>query len=365
MKRKQYRGHPRALIDAWFAPDEDLGRYDPALYFFDPLAAEKVLDFFRLYCTHVEGEWAGKPLEPEQWQHRILRDLFGWKLVANGMRKYRTAYIEVPRKNGKSTLGAGVALYLTTADGEPGAKIFSAATEKDQAGIIFDIASAMARQSPVLARRIELFKRSMYFKSSGAVYRVLSGAPRKSGLNAHGIIFDELHEQPNRKLWDILHTSTVARRQPITWATTTAGVGDDLESICWEIHSHALKVRDGIFDDPTLLAIIFGADEKKDEYTDEKVWAKVNPNLGVSVKLDYLRAESQKAQNVPAYQNTFKRLHLNIWTRQMELWMPKDLWDKCGERFPLKPLAGKPCYGGISLSSGGDLASFARGGAVR
>lgn len=360
MKRRNYRGHPRAVIDAWFSADEDLERYDPKLYYFDADAAERVLEFFRGYCTHGEGEWTGKPLEPEAWQRKILRDLFGWKRCADGLRKYRTAYIFVPRKNGKSTLSAGVALYLALADQEPGAKIFSAATDKEQAGIIFNIASQMVAACPALARRVEVFKRSMYVRSTGSVYRVLSGATRKSGLNAHGIIFDELHEQPNRKLWDVLHTSTVARRQPLTWTTTTAGFGGDDESICWEIHERAIKVRDGVFDDPSFLPVIYGADEKTDDWADEKVWAKANPNLGISVKVDYLRTECATAQNTPAYQNTFKRMQLNIWTSQKELWMPKKLWDPCGAPFPLEPLAGVTCYGGLDLASVEDLAAFAK-----
>jgi phage terminase large subunit-like protein len=352
-----YRGHPRQAIDFWFAADEDLARYSSELYYLDEEALHNVFDFFKCYCTHVEGEWAGKPLEPEQWEFRLLRDLFGWKRKADKLRKHRTAYVEVARKNGKSTLGAGIALYLTAADNEPGAKVFSAATEKDQAGIIFEIAREMVKASPDLSRRFQLFKFSMYVPNGPAVYRVLSGAPKKSGLNAHGIIFDELHEQPDRKLWDILHTSTVSRRQPVTWAATTAGYDD--QTICWEIHERAVKVRDGIFDDPTFLPVIYAADEK-DDWTAEETWSKANPNLGVSVKIDYLRTECETAKHVPAYQNTFKRLHLNLWTRQHELWMPKEEWDACGEEFPLEPLGGESCYAGLDLSSTQDLTVCAR-----
>ena len=358
MRRKDYRGHRRALIDAWFLPEEDLARYDPKLYWFDPAAAARVLDFFKLCCSHVEGEWAGKPLVPEQWQYRILRDLFGWKRVADGTRKYRTVWLEVARGNGKSTLCAGVALYLTSADHEPGAKVFSAATEKDQAGIIFDIAAEMVKANRELRERFEVFKRSMYLRKGGAVYRVLSGAPKKSGLNAHGLIFDEVHEQPDRKLWDTLHTSTVKRRQPVTWAATTAGY--DETTICWELHDRAVKVRDGVYDDPTLLVAIYAADEKKDDWTSQETWRKANPNLGVSVKLEYLQNECRTALEVPAYQNTFKRLHLDIWTRQMELWMPKDKWDACGKPFPLHPLTGQTCFGGVDLSSVQDLSAFGK-----
>jgi phage terminase large subunit-like protein len=358
MKRRNYRGHPRELIDYWFPEEDlDLGRYDPALYYFDPEAAGRCLDFFRLYCTHVEGEWSGRPLVPELWEYKILRDAFGWKRRADGCRKYRTVYVRIPRKNGKSTLGAGVALYLTLADREPGSKVFSVATDKDQAAIIFELANQMVRASDELSSRCEVFKRSIYVPAGGAVYRVLSAKPTKSGLNPHGIIFDELHEQPNRKLWDILHSATVARRQPLSWLMTTSGY--DETTICWEIDQRALKVQSGVFEDPSLLPVIFGADEK-DDWTAEEIWKKANPNFGISVKAEYLRTECKTAQEVPAYQNTFKRLHLNIWTRQHELWMPADKWKSCGEPFPHGPLEGAECFAGLDLSSVQDLTAWAR-----
>src|SRR6202795_2629321 len=361
MKRRNYRGHPRATIDKWFTPDEDLARYDPEKYFFDEAAAQRVPDFFRFYCTHVEGELAGQPLEPEQWQFRALRDVFGWKRTSDRCRKYRTVYEEVPRKNGKSTKNAGLALYLTLADREPGAKVFSAATDKIQASIIFDLACSMVRASPALASRCEVFKSTIY--SRGCVYRVLSGLPKKSGLNAHGIIYDELHEAPSRKLWDILHTSTAARRQPLTWATTTAGY--DEQTICFEIHERAIRIRDGVIDDPSFYPVIYAADEKKDDWTSEATWRKANPNFGVSVRTEYLQTECATAKEVPAYQNTFKRRHLNIWTRQHELWMPKDKWDACGGEFALEALEGEKCYAGMDLSSSQDLTAFVRGWPVK
>lgn len=357
MKRRDYRGHPRALIDAWFLPEEDLSRYDPKLYFFDPDAAQRVLDFFKLYCTHVEGELAGKPLHPEPWQYRGLRDAFGWKNLSDGSRKHRLVWEEVPRKNGKSTKAAGVGLYLTFADREPGAKVFSAATEKEQAALVFDTAVAMVKASPELNGRCEIFKRSLYVPKANAIWRVLSGHPKKSGLNPSGVIFDEVHEQADRKLWDIIRTAMGARKQPLTWAATTAGF--DEESIAFELHELARKVLEGILDIPTLLPVIYAASEK-DDWTAEKTHRKANPNFGISVKAEFLRAECETAQKVPAYQNTFKRFHLNIWTRQNELWMPKEIWDPCGAAFPLEPLAGQICFGGLDLATVQDLAAWAK-----
>src|SRR2546430_2519555 len=343
-----------------FLPEENLARYDPKLYRFDPEAAARVLDFFKLYCTHVEGEWAGKPLIPEQWQYQTLRDAFGWKNISDGTRKYRLIWVAVPRKNAKSTTGAGVGLYLTLSDQEPGAKVFSVATEEEQALIIFNLAAAMVKASPELAARVEVFKRSMYVEKTGAVWQALSGNPKKSGKNASGILYGEVHEAADRKLWDIMKTSTIARRQPMTWAATTAGF--DETSICFELHETARKVRDGIFDLPTLLPVIFEADEKKEDWTSEETWRKCNPMYGISVKAEALREDCELAKKTPAYQNTFKRLRLNIWTRQMELWMPKDKWDTCSGEFPVKPLDGQKGFCELALATVEDLVAFAKYG---
>ena len=368
--KRDYRGHPRAVIDRWFPDHLDLARYDPKLYYFDPDAAERVLRFFTLCCSHWEGELAGKPLVPEDWQFRMLRDAFGWKQRKDGFRKYRLIWLDVARKNGKTTVAAGIGLYLLVADNEAGSKVFSAATDKEQAGLVFDTAAEMVQANRELRDRIQIFKgqqkRSMYASASASVWRVLSGVPKKSGLNPHGIIFDEVHEQPNRKLWDVLHTGTGSRTQPMTIGATTAGF--DETTICYELHSLAIKVQNGTVDIPTMLPVVFAADDStnpntgkpKDNWKSEKTWAKANPNLGISVKLDYLRAECKKAQATPAYQNTFKRFHLNMWTRQNELWMPKDTWDRCGRPFPMEPLRGHVCFGGIDLSSVQDLSAFAR-----
>ena len=216
-------------------------------FYFDDKAAQVACNFFERLLTHVKGEWAGQPFHLQNWQLEIVRDLFGWKRP-DGTRRYRTAYIEIPRKNGKSTLSAGIALALLYVDGEPGAEVYSAAADRDQASIVFDVAKAMVDASPELKKRSKIYKRAVLVPAAHSVYRVLSAdAPTKHGLNAHGIVFDELHAQPNRELWDVLTTSTGSRRQPLVVAITTAGY--DRESICWEIHEYARQVRDGIIED--------------------------------------------------------------------------------------------------------------------
>jgi len=324
-------------------------------FWFDELATQMVRIFFERFLQHSKGEWVGQPFVLMDWQYEIIKSLFGWKR-ADGTRRYRTAYIEVPRKNGKSTLAAGLALYLLFADDEPGAEIYSAAADRDQAAIVFDEAKRMVEASAELSRRAEVYKRTIYVPETQSVYRVLSAeAYTKHGLNAHGVIFDELHAQPTRELWDVLNTSTGARRQPLVIAITTAGY--DRESICWEVHRYAEQVRDGVIEDDTFLPIIYAAGEDED-WLDEKVWRKANPSLGVTLKLEYLRNEARRAELTPAYQNTFRRLHLNQWTQQESRWLPLKAWNGCEQQVNLRLLEGAECYGGLDLASSSDIASF-------
>jgi phage terminase large subunit-like protein len=326
-------------------------------FYFDEQAAQLAIRFFERLLHHSKGEWAGQPFLLEEWQRdEIIRPLFGWKRRDNGTRRYRTAYIEIPRKNGKSTMSAGIALLLLFADDEPGAEVYSAAADRDQAGIVFEEAKRMVEASPELSSRAEVYKRSIIVPGTYSAYRVLSAdAYTKHGLNAHGVVFDELHAQPSRELWDVLTTSTGARRQPLVVAITTAGF--DRQSICWEQHEYARQVTEGIIKDPAFFAYVKAADQDED-WLDEQVWFKANPNLDVTVKMDYLRNEARKAQMTPAYQNTFRRLHLNQWTQQETRWLSLDAWDVCGAPFDSKLLEGAPCYGGLDLASSSDIASL-------
>ncbi len=325
-------------------------------FHFDERAAKVAVNFFEKLLVHSKGEWAGLPFKLQDWQRDdVIRPLFGWKR-ADGTRRYRTAYIEIPRKNGKSTLCAGIALYLVFADGEPGAEVFSAAADRDQAAIVFDEAKAMVQASPHLARRSEAYKRSIVVQAAHSVYRVLSAdAFTKHGLNPSGIVFDELHAQPNRDLWDVLKTGAGARRQPLMVAITTAGY--DRNSICWEQHEYARQVLAGVIDDPSYFAYIAAA-EPEDDWQDPAVWAKANPSLGVTVKPDFLASEAALAAQTPAYQNTFRRLYLNQWTQQETRWLDLAKWDVCGEVFDPAALKGAPCYAGLDLASTTDIAAL-------
>jgi len=323
-------------------------------FWFDRKAADLAVTFFEKLLVHSKGEWAGKFFILQEWQREILRELFGWKR-ADGTRKYRRAYLEVPRKTGKSTLSAGLALYLLFADNEPGAEVYSAAADRDQARIVFEQAKQMVEASPALSKFSKVFRNSIVVPKASSAYKVLSAdAFTKHGLNASGIIFDELHAQPNRELWDVLNTSTGARRQPLMIMITTAGVYDP-NSICWEQHEYARQVLEGVLEDDSFFAYIAAADED-DDWTDPVVWAKANPGLGVTIKLDYLEQECERAKASPGYQNTFRRLHLNQWTSQEERWLDMTAWNACAREMP--DLKGRSCYGGLDLASTTDIAAF-------
>lgn len=327
---------------------------------FDERAAGKAVAFFERVLKHSKGEWEGQPFLLQGWQRGFVRELFGWKR-GDGTRRYRRAYLEVPRKNGKSTLAAGIALMMLYADGEPGAEIYSAASDRDQAAICFDQAKAMVEEAPALLKMSTLFRRSIVVPGTRSSYKVLSAeAYSKHGLNAHGVIFDELHAQPSRELWDVLTTATGARRQPLVVAITTAGY--DRESICWEVHEYARQVAAGIIEDSSFLPVIYAADEL-DDWTNPAVWAKANPGLGATVKTEYIEEECRRAVSSPNYQNAFRRLHLNQWTQQESRWLDMRAWDACagGEagREWEAALAGRACYAGLDLASTTDLAALA------
>lgn len=315
--------------------------------------ADLAVQFFGA-LRQTKGKWAGQPLDLLPWQEKIIRDLFG-TLRPDGKRQYRTAYIEVPRKAGKSTLSAAIALYLLF-EGEPGAEVYSAAADREQARIVFEQAKVMVESSPELSRYAETYRNSIAVPALNASYKVLSAdAPTKHGLNAHGIVFDELHAQPNRELWDVLTTSTGAREQPLVVAITTAGY--DRESICYELHEYAVKVRDGVIDDPSFYPVVFAADDG-DEWDEPATWHKANPSLGVTVQEEFYASEARRAKEMPAYQNTFRRLYLNEWTQQATRWIDLSLWDENSGTISEAALAGRTGYGGLDLAAVSDLTAW-------
>ena len=325
-------------------------------YYYDKKSADKAIGFIEQFVTHTKGELSGQKLILESWQKKIVGDIFGWKNKETNLRKYRTVFIEVPRKNGKSTLCAAIGLYMLFADKERGSEVYSAAGDRAQAGIVFEIAKGMILQSPELFQRGKVFRNSIVNESKGNFYQAISSDSKtKHGFNANCIIFDELHTQPNRDLWDTLVTSTGSRRQPLTIAITTAGY--DKQSICYEVYTYAKKVADSVISDDSFYSVIYESD-KDDNITLESTWIKANPNYGISLKKEYMEREAQRAMDIPSYQNTFRRLMLNQWTDSHSAWLTSGEWNACYDKnFDYSTLDGKQCWGGIDLSTTRDISA--------
>ena len=328
-------------------------------YYFDQAAAQKPITWIEKFITHVKGEYAGKPLILDEWQKEIIQDIFGWKNKLTKYRRYRKVYIEIPRKNTKSTLSGAIGLYMLANDGEKGAEIYSAAADRGQAGIIHDIAKQMVRNNKTLESKMEIYKNSILYPSATYhnFYMAISAdAKTKHGFNAHGIIFDELHTQPNRELYDVLITSVGSRRQPLTLMLTTAG--HDKFSICWEMHQYASKISAGILVDPSFYGVIYTAPQDADIF-DPKIWAIANPGYPKTPNHDYLVEQSNLVKNNPSFESTFRRLHLNQWVGSEQTWIPDDKWMRCGEDITLEDFTGSECWGGLDLGATSDITVLA------
>ena len=324
---------------------------------YDKDAADYAVMFIESLC-HTKGTWAGKPFELIDWQEQIIRDLFGI-LKPNGYRQFNTAYVEIPKKMGKSELAAAVALLLTCGDGEERAEVYGCAADRQQAAIVFDVAADMVRMCSALSRRVKILasQKRIIYKPTNSFYQVLSAeAYSKHGFNIHGVVFDELHTQPNRKLFDVMTKgSGDARMQPLYFLITTAGT--DTHSICYETHQKAKDILEGRKIDPTFYPVIYGADESED-WTDPKVWRKANPSLGITVGIDKVRAACESARQNPGEENAFRQLRLNQWVKQAVRWMPMEKWDACAFAVNEDDLEGRVCYGGLDLSSTTDITAF-------
>ena len=325
--------------------------------YYDEDAADFAVAFIESLC-HTKGTWAGKHFELIDWQEQIIRDIFGI-LKPNGYRQFNTAYVEIPKKQGKSELAAAVALLLTCGDGEERAEVYGCAADRNQAKIVFDVAVDMVKFCPALSRRVKILEsqKKLIYKPTNSSYQVLSAdVANKHGFNTHGVIFDELHTQPNRKLYDVMtQGSGDARMQPLYFLITTAG--NDTNSICYEIHQKAKEIEKGNKIDPTFYSVIYGADESED-WTDPKVWRKANPSLGITVAEEKVRAACESAKQNPGEENAFRQLRLNQWVKQSVRWMPMDKWDLCAGKIREEELEGRVCYGGLDLSSTTDITAF-------
>ena len=327
---------------------------DAGVWIFDEDKATRILEFYPDFIRHVKGKLAGQPYELSDWEGFILINLFGF-VDKHGLRRFRTAYIEVARKNSKSTFCSGIGLYMTALDNEGGAEVYSAATTKDQARIVFGDARTMITKSGPLKRLFGYHRLNIHHLKSASKFEPLSAdANTLDGLNIHCGIVDEIHAHKNREVWDVLETGTGAREQPLILAITTAGFNK--QGIGYEQREYITKVLSGIVSDDTYFGIIFTLDEGDDPF-DEENWIKANPNLGRSKKIDDMRRLAKKAREIPAALNNFLTKHLNIWVNAAVAWLDMIKWEKLPERADIEHLKTLPCYIGMDLANKLDVAA--------
>lgn len=324
---------------------------------YDKAKADRAVAFIQ-NLKHTKGKWDGKPFLLLPWQEQIVRDIFGI-VRPDGKRQFRSAYIEIPKKNGKSELAAAIALYLLYGDGEASAEVYGCANDRNQASIVFDVAKRMVEKSPALLRRSKIAaatKRIVNYRNAG-FYQVLSAETgTKHGLNISGLVFDEIHAQPNRKLYDVMTKgSGDAREQPLFFIITTAGT--DKESICYELHTKALDIMNGRKIDHSFYPVIYGLSDE-DDWNDEANWYKANPSLGYTISIDRVRDAYKDALDNPAEENVFKQLRLNIWTNSAVAWIPDHIYERGNLKIDFSALEGRDCYAGLDLSSTSDITAF-------
>lgn len=317
-------------------------------------SARYPVQFMERYLRHSKGELAGKPLLLEPWQKFRIGSMFGWK-NANGLRRFQTSFSEVPKKNGKSTEAAGVGLIGLLADNEPGAEVYTVATKRDQARIVFGEARSMVRKSPALARLVKVFQLNLSVARTGSKFEPLSSDEKSAdGLNPSHVVVDELHRHRSRALRNLMDSGTASRRQPLIFIITTAGDEDPISPYAIE-HDYAVKVLEGVIEDDSYFAFIACADNPE-KWDDPGEWAKANPNLGVSVKLDFLKRMAAKAKASPVDLADFKRFHINIRTSDSTRAIDMDVWAK-NQRGPIdvERLKGRSCFLAVDLSSRQDI----------
>jgi len=326
---------------------------------YDPKRADFAVRFIQM-LKYTKGEWYGKPFVLLPWQEQLVRDLFGIVNKETGYRQFKTAYVEIPKKNGKSELAAAIALYLLFADGEAGAEVYSCAADTNQADIVFRTATEMRKNCGDLQRISKTVgsQKRIVFPHNNSFYRVMSSvADTKQGINVSGLVFDEVMAQKTRGFYDTMTSMTGdSRRQPLYFLITTAGRSKT--SLCYELHCKAKDVLSGDKVDPAFYPVVYGMDEN-DNWEDEAVWQRVNPSLGVTVPMETVRANYEQARQNPADEMLFRQFRLNEWSNADVRWMPMDRWDKCGEDLNLDDFEDCDCYAGLDLSSTSDLTALA------
>jgi phage terminase large subunit-like protein len=330
----------------------------PPLKAKDP--AKRVLEFFETHLRHTVGQKAGSPLRLAPWQRKeIIAPLFG-TLRKDGLRQYRTCFVTLPRRNGKSVIAGSIALYLLVADDEPGSYVVSAAANREQALVVFDGAARMVEASPALSAMCQVYRGEIVVPSTGSRYKVLSRDSKvQHGMDLHGAVIDELHAHRDAELDRVLTSSTGSRRQPLTFVITTAS--SDAHSIATEVYEYAQKVAAGIIPDETFLSVVYGAPADADPW-DPKVWRACNPALRSGFRsLDELRTAALQAREVPARVASFRQLYLNQWgIASAARWLPLEAWDACATPVDLSqpPRSDRRAFLGLDLSTTQDLTAL-------
>ena len=323
-------------------------------YVFDENEANRVCKFIEL-LTHTKGELAGTRIHLEPWQVFILTTVFGWLRRADGGRRYRRAYVEVSRGNGKSTLCSGIGLYCLLADREGGAEVYSFATTRDQAKIVFGDAKVMAERNAALRQKfgLQVLANALYVPQTNSTFQAKSAeGSTLDGLNTHLAIIDELHAHKTRAVYDVVETSTGKRKNSLMFVITTAGF--DTSGICYEVRTMVTKVLEKSVVDETQFGIIYGLDEG-DDWTTVEALEKANPNWGISVRPEIITSLVKKAIALPSAVNNFKTKHLNIWCSASSAWMDMQAWEAGEINVDRSDFEGQPCYIGLDVGAKNDV----------
>ena len=324
--------------------------------YYDAVKADYAVNFIE-NLRHTKGEWHNKPFRLLEWQEEIVRNIFG-VVKADGNRQFTTAYVEIAKKQGKTELGAAIALFMLVADGEYGAEIYSCAADRAQASLIYMVAVDMIGLCPALLKRVKIIpsQKRIVYPGKNSFYQVLSSeAFSKHGINPHAVLYDELHVANREMARVMLQGASDARRQPLNFLITTAG--NDLHSVGYEIHQKAVDILEGRKTDKTFYPTIYAASEN-DDWTKPETWRKANPSLGITVSEEKMAIACENARQNPAEENSYKQLRLCIWVKQSVRWMPMEKWDECAFPVDLESLRGQECYAGLDLSSTTDITAF-------
>lgn len=347
----------RFAVDRFHTDLETMASDGP--YTLDHAAAERIMTFVQM-MPHIKGPEAGKALHLAPWQKFIYLNIFGWKRRKTGLRRFRAAYTEIPRGNGKSTMVAPAALYMMSADGEGGAEVYSAAVTRDQARIVFNVGKTMAQRRSVYRKRagVSIFTSAVSQDKTASLFQPLSADARSlDGLNVHFAVLDELAQHKNREVYEVIETATGKRLQPLMWMITTAG--PDKGGIGYEIHGYAKQILEGVIEDDSFFSIIYTINPD-DDWTSPDVWRKANPNWGISVQPIAIEQLAKKAIQVPSFQNAFQMKHLNRWTNAAVGWMGSVHWGKQARQMKADDFIGEECMIGIDLASKIDVVAVVK-----